>query len=158
MTSTLFHTTGLVYDETRQKPGPHLATIVEVKGGESKAGNPMPRVVFQTHGTGHIYPRFCPLSPEGSRDADADLEKLNSILRAVDHPEVTRDQAVKPGGIDVERLLGCSVIIELDSEYWSRKKGWRSVIKNVRPLSDYRIRVSLPDPFMDDIPAAGENL
>lgn len=141
--------TGLQYDETRQKPGLYLATIVEVKGGESKYGNPMPRIAFKTHTTGFIYPTFCPLSPEGTKDAAADLEKLNRVFRAVGHKQLTRAQ-VLAADIDVERLLGCSVVIDLDTEYRSSLKRYRSVITNVRPLSDFKIRVSLPSPAADE--------
>jgi hypothetical protein len=137
------------YDETRQKPGSYLAIIVEVKGGTSRAGNPMVWVAFKSHTTGFIYPRFCPLSPEGTRDATGDLEKLNQILRSVGHQTLTREQAIRPSGIDVERLLGCSVVISLETEYWDTKHGYRSVITSVRPLSDFKIRVTLPAPTKD---------
>lgn len=133
---------GLVYDETRQKPGWYLARVLNIKARLSKAGNPMPTVEFQDIAAGHIYPLWCPLPPETAKGFADDLEKFNQVLRACDMPAVTRDRIITD--LDVSRIQGCTVAIRLDSEWYQGK--WRSVIKEVRGLSDFKIRISLPSP------------
>ncbi len=144
MTATPFHTPvpGIKYDETRQKPGWYPARILDVKGRHSKSGNPMPTVEFETPATGHIYPLWCPLPPEDSKGFELDLEKFNQVLRACDMPNMTRHEIISQ--VPVQRILGCTVAVRLDSEWYQGK--WRSIIKEVRPLFDFKVRITVPTP------------
>lgn len=143
MSSTLnIPTTGLVYDETRQKPGWYVARVIGLKARRSSAGNPMPTVEFETPATGHIYPLWCPLPPENAKGFADDLEKFNQVLRACDMPTLSREEIIK--ALPVQRVLGCTVAVRLDSEWYGGK--WRSVIKEVRPLFDFKVRITLPTP------------
>jgi hypothetical protein len=142
MTSTPFHTTGLVYDETRQKPGWYPARIIGLKARRSRHGNPMPTVEFETPATGHIYPLWCPLPPETAKSYADDLEKFNQVARACDMPALTWHEVVNT--MPVQRMLGCTVAVRLESEHHQGK--WRSVIKEVRPLFDFKVRITFPTP------------
>src|SRR3546814_13256738 len=94
MTSTPFHSPfgGLVYDETRQKPGWYVARVVGLKARRSKMGNPMPTVEFETPATGHLYPLWCPLPPAAAKGFADDLEKFNQVLRASDMPAMRSEE------------------------------------------------------------------
>lgn len=147
---TAFLTEGLVYDEGRQKPGWYVARIIGVKARRSRAGNPMPTVEFETPATGNLYPLWCPLPPETAKGFAEDLDKFNQVVRACDMPARTRDEIIED--LPVQRLLGCTVAIHLDSEWYQGK--WRSVIKEVRPLFDFKVRISLPTPAeLDEVTA-----
>src|SRR3546814_16850819 len=100
----------------------------------------MPTVEFETPATGHLDPLWCPLPPETAKGFADDLEKFNQVLRASDMPAMSREEIIKE--LPVQRVLGCTMVVRLDSEWYQGK--WRSVIKEVRPLFDFKVRITLP--------------
>lgn len=118
------------FTEFKKPNGFYKATVVDVLAKSSKAGNPMPVYVFRLAGHNQaVYPLWCPLSPVGTRDHDRDLAKANQPRLAAGLKAMSRVQFLDE--FDADEMRGRRLVVELRGEYWSRIKGWRSVIENV---------------------------